>query len=54
VKRKLSVCQPQQIIVGASRNFAVYTEELWWYRLGKLALVSPTGDQQFLKALALY
>jgi methylase of polypeptide subunit release factors len=54
VKRKLSVCQPQQIIVGASRNFAVYTEELLVVPSRQIGIVSPTGDQQFLKALALY
>jgi hypothetical protein len=54
VKRKLSVCQPPHIIVGASRNFAVYTEEFLVVPSRQIGIVSPRGDQKFLKALALY
>jgi hypothetical protein len=54
VKRKLSVCQPRHIIVGASRNFAVYTEEFLVVPSRQIGIVSPKGDQRFLRALALY
>jgi hypothetical protein len=48
------VCQPPHIIVGASRNFAVYTEEFLVVPSRQIGIVSPRGDQKFLKALALY
>jgi SAM-dependent methyltransferase len=50
VKRKLSVCHPPHIIVGASRNFAVYTEEFLVVPSRQIGIVSPTGDQRFLRA----
>ncbi len=54
VKRKLSICQPKHIIVGASRNFAVYTEDFLVVPSRQIGIASPTGDQRFLRALTLY
>lgn len=54
VKKKLKICEPPHILVGASRNFAVYTEEFVVVPARQIGIASPTGDQQFLKALALY
>jgi hypothetical protein len=54
VKKKLKICEPPHILVGASRNFAVYTEEFVVVPARQIGIVSPTGDQTLLKALALY
>jgi hypothetical protein len=54
VKRKLSVCPAPHVIVGASRNFAVYTDEYLVVPSRQIGIVSVTDDQRFLKALTLY
>ena len=48
------VCAPPHVIVGASRNFAVYTEEFLVVPGRQIGITSPTSDQSFLKAVALY
>lgn len=50
----LSVCQPPHIIVGASRNFAVYTEDFLIVPSRQIGIIAPNGNRGFLKALALY
>lgn len=49
-----AICAPPHIVVGESRNFAVYSDEYLIVPPGQIGIVSPNGDQDFLKALALY
>lgn len=48
------VCQPPHVIVGASRNFTVYTEDPIIVPARQIGVVSPSADKKLLKALALY
>ena len=48
------VCQPPHVIVGASRNFAVYTEDPLLIPARQIGVISPDGNKPLLKALALY
>jgi hypothetical protein len=48
------VCQPPHIIVGASRNFAVYTEDFLSVPARQIGIVSPDSDRDLLKAITLY
>ena len=50
----LSVCHPPHVIVGASRNFAVYTEDFLVVPARQIGIIAPTVNKDFLKALALY
>ncbi len=54
VDRKLQICEPPHVLVGASRNFAVFTEDFVVVPARQIGIISPTGDQQLLTALALY
>jgi hypothetical protein len=54
IELKLSVCAPPHVIVGASRNFAVYSEEFIVVPSRQIGITSPTGNSGLLKALALY
>jgi hypothetical protein len=54
VKKKLRICAPPHILVGASRNFAIYTKEFVVIPARQIGIASPTGDQRLLRALALY
>jgi len=53
----ISVCHPPHVIVGASRNFAVYTEDFLVVpprQIGIIAQEDNGDNKDFLKALALY
>ena len=50
----LQVCEPPHVVVGASRNFAVYTEEFLVVPARQIGVTSPASNQSFLKAIALY
>jgi N-6 DNA Methylase len=54
VMKKLSVCEPPHVVVGASRNFAVYTEQFLIVPSRQIGINSPTGNRSLLRALALY
>jgi hypothetical protein len=50
----LQVCEPPHVVVGASRNFAVYTEEFLVVPARQIGITSPTANQALLKAVSLY
>ena len=50
----LSVCRPPHVIVGASRNFAVYSDEFLVIPARQIGIIAGTGNKPLLKALALY
>jgi len=54
VKRPLTVCRPPHVIVGAARNFGVYTEEYLVVPARQIGIVSPSGNKALLKALSLF
>ncbi|MFN0170865.1 MAG: hypothetical protein ACKV22_30970, partial [Bryobacteraceae bacterium] len=54
IKRKLSICQPPHVVVSASRNFAVYSEDFFVVPARQIGITSPSGDRSLLKAIALY
>ena len=54
VATPLSVCRPPHIIVSAARNFAIYTEEFVVVPPRQIGIVSPSGDNDLLKALCLF
>ena len=54
VEKKLSVCEPPHVLVGASRNFAVYTEEFLIVPSRQIGMISPMGNRSLLRSLALY
>jgi hypothetical protein len=54
VQRPLQVSRPPHVIVSAARNFAVYTEEFLVVPPRQIGIISPAGDKDLLKALALY
>jgi len=53
-KSGLDVCHPPHVVVSASRNFAIYSENYFIVPKTQLGIVSPSGDKNFLKALALF
>jgi hypothetical protein len=50
----LSVCHPPHVIVSASRNFAVYSEDFLVVPARQIGIIGPAVTTGFLKALALY
>jgi hypothetical protein len=54
IDKKLSVCEPPHVLIGASRNFAVYTEEFLIVPSRQIGVISPTGNRSLLRSLALY
>jgi hypothetical protein len=50
----IQVCEPPHVVVSASRNFAVYTDEFLVVPSRQIGITSPTDDQNLLKAVALY
>jgi hypothetical protein len=52
--RPFSVSRPPHVIVGASRNFAIYTEAPIIVPSRQIGVISPNGNKALLKALALY
>lgn len=50
----MSVCEPPHVIVGASRNFAIYSKEFLVVPARQIGIVSPSGDKRLLKAITLY
>jgi hypothetical protein len=53
-KVPMQVCEPPHVIVGASRNFAIYTEEFLAVPARQIGIASPDNNGDFLKAIALY
>lgn len=54
VERPLSICHPPHVVVGASRQFAIYSDEFLAVPSRQIGIYSPECDKQFLRALALY
>ncbi len=54
IKLPLSVCRPPHVIVSAARNYAVYHDDFLVVPPRQIGIVSPTEDEDFLKALSLY
>jgi hypothetical protein len=52
--RRFSVCLPPHVLVGASRNFAIYAEAPIIVPSRQIGIISPKGYKPLLKALALY
>jgi hypothetical protein len=52
--RRFSVCKPPHVLVGASRNFAVFTEAAIIVPSRQIGIISPKENKPLLKALALY
>jgi len=48
------VCEPPHVVVGASRNFAVYVEDFLVVPGRQIGITSPTRNRSLLKAVALY
>jgi len=53
-RRAFRASQPPHIIVGASRNFAVYAETPIIIPPRQIGVTSPNGNKPLLRALALY
>ena len=53
-KLPASVCDPPHVLVGASRNFSVYSEDFIVVPARQIGIASPSSDRKLLKALALY
>ena len=53
-KRPIRVCSPPHLIVGASRNFAVYSERFMVVPPRQIGIIAPRGNRALLKAIALY
>lgn len=53
-KLPLTVCRSPHVIVGAARNFAVYSEEFIVVPPRQIGIVSVNKNHQLLKVLALY
>lgn len=54
LKRPMRVCSPPHLIVGASRNFAVYSERFLVVPPRQIGIIAPRGNRALLKAIALY
>jgi hypothetical protein len=52
--RRFSVCKPPHVLVGASRNFAIFTEVPIIVPSRQIGIISPKENKPLLKALALY
>jgi hypothetical protein len=50
----LDVCEPPHVLVGAACNFAVYSEDPIVVSSRQIGIISPHGDTDLLKALALF
>ncbi len=50
----LSVCRPPHVIVGANRHYAVYMDEYLVVPPRQIGLVSRKGNEDLLKAIALF
>jgi hypothetical protein len=48
------VCLPPHVIVGASRSFAVYSDDFVVVPARQIGIASPSGSRGLLKAIALY
>jgi hypothetical protein len=53
-ERPYRVCKPPHIVVSASRNFSIYTEEFLGVPARQIGIMSPKGDKSLLKAIALF
>jgi hypothetical protein len=50
----IQVCEAPHVIVGASRNFAVYSEDFLVVPARQIGIASPDRNRELLKAVALY
>jgi hypothetical protein len=50
----LDVCDSHHVIVSETRNFAIFSEEFIIVPPRQIGIVSPSGDTDLLKALALF
>lgn len=53
-KEPMRVNEPPHVVVGASRNFAVYSEDFLVVPARQIGIISPKNDRKLLKAIALY
>lgn len=53
-KVPMQVCEAPHVIVGASRNFAVYSEDFLVVPARQIGIASPESNRDFLNAIALY
>lgn len=53
-ERPMQVNAPPHVLVGASRNFAVYSEDFLVVPARQIGIASPDGNRDLLKAVALY
>lgn len=53
-ERPMRVSNPPHLIIGASRNFAVYSEDVVVVPARQIGIASPKGNRALLKAIALY
>lgn len=53
-ERPMQVNFPPHVLVGASRNFAVYTEDFLVVPARQIGIASQGGNRELLKAIALY
>ncbi len=54
VELPLQICKPPHVIVHASRNFAIYSDEFLIVPPRQIGIAGKPGDEDFLKALALF
>lgn len=50
----MRVCMPPHLIVSASRNFAIYTDDFLLIPPRQIGMISPTGNKGLLRAISLY
>src|SRR6185437_13661933 len=53
-ERPMQVNYPPHVLVGASRNFAVYSEDFLLVPPRQIGIHSPNNDRDLLRAIALY
>jgi hypothetical protein len=50
----MQVCKPPHVVVGASRNFAIYSEQFVAIPARQIGIAAPDNNSNLLKAIALY
>lgn len=53
-KAGLTISEPPHILLSAARNFAIYSNERLIVESRQLGIISPSKDEDFLKALSLF
>lgn len=54
VRLPLSVCHPPHVIISAARTFAIYSDDFLIVPPRQIAIISPSQDKMFLKALSIF